>query len=111
MSHEPPLPDAARSPYPLQEPSLASRDDASASRKSLAAPDAEPSGDRNGGDTSLADRARETFDRVKDSKYGLGAAVGIGSAALLAALLFARRGSKPGRAPAESASRPRRADA
>jgi hypothetical protein len=40
--------------------------------------------------------ARDTFDRATESKAALGAAVGIGSAALLAAVLFARRGRKEG---------------
>jgi hypothetical protein len=40
-----------------------------------------------------ADRARETFDLATQSKAVL-AAVGIGSAALLAALLFTRRARK-----------------
>ena len=43
-------------------------------------------------DESLAERARKTFDRAAESKVALGAAVGIGSAALVAAFLFARRG-------------------
>ena len=111
MSHEPPIPDAARSPYPLQPPPIASPDipeagsDRSGGGQQAVYADEPRSNAR--GDT-LVDRARDTFDRVKESRYGLGAAIGIGSAALLAAVLYARRGSKADRSPAGTASRPRR---
>jgi hypothetical protein len=84
MSHEPPLPEAAVSPYPLQPPP---------------APEPHPVPEANGsagtdeasGDQSWAERARGAFDLAKEHKVALGAAAGIGSAALLAALMFARR--------------------
>lgn len=97
MSHEPPIPEAARSPYPLQPPPISGRgpDDAgneqpAADPQAAVAPGSQP----ETGDGSWAGRARETFDRATESKMALGAAVGIGSAAILAALLFTRRGRK-----------------
>jgi hypothetical protein len=109
MSHEPPIPDAARSPYPLQPPPAASLDAAAADRppagqQAKYADEPHP----NGRGDSLVDRARETFDRVKESPYGLGAAIGIGSAALLAAVLYARRGSRAESSTARAVNRPRR---
>jgi hypothetical protein len=100
MSHEPPIPEAARSPYPLQPapigdrqtpaPVQARNDDDHAP----AAETAQPSDEE-----TWIDRARETVDRVRESvarvrgsKVGLGAAVGVGSAAVLAAVILARRG-------------------
>jgi hypothetical protein len=92
MSHEPPIPEAARSPYPLQPPPIDAQDDADAAlRNRDAAPEAGTQGEAS--DQSWTDRARDTFDRATESKVALGAAVGIGSAALLAALLFTRRGN------------------
>jgi hypothetical protein len=97
MSHEPPLPEAACSPYPLQPPPIAGDESAEAGPEASA----EGQGDAaalnappEGADQSWAGRARDTFDRATESKVALGAAVGIGSAALLAALLFTRRGRK-----------------
>jgi hypothetical protein len=111
MSHEPPIPDAARSPYPLQKPPAATLDTASArsdrSHTGLGA-DEPDEALLNGHGDSLVDRARETFDRVKQSRYGLGAAIGIGSAALLAAVLYARYASKDDRPTTRAEPRPRR---
>lgn len=110
MSHEPPIPDAARSPYPLQPPPIASLHPETELDRSVAGQGADHAGEpayNDVGDT-LVDRARDTFDRLKESKYGLGAAIGIGSAALLAAVLYARRGSKSDRSTAKAAARPRR---
>jgi hypothetical protein len=97
MSHEPPIPQAARSPYPLQPPPMNGHDVAEAEPEASS----EDQGDVTSrsessepADQSWTGRARETFDRATESKVALGAAVGIGSAALLAALLFTRRGRK-----------------
>ena len=93
MSHEPPIPEAARSPYPLQPPPMP--DDGSEASAGGTARSAE-SGETEAAeeDQSWSGRAREAFDQAKESKVAIGAAIGIGSAALLAALLYARRGSR-----------------
>jgi hypothetical protein len=96
MSHEPPLPEAARPPYPSHPAPRASHDTGAESEAAGADRGAAGS---DGGQTETAGRswggrARDTFDRATESKAALGAAVGIGSAALLAALLFTRRGRK-----------------
>jgi len=93
MSHEPPIPEAARSPYPLQPPPLHNHDAGSPGQEESAPAQVTQSTQPETMDQSWAGRARETFDRATESKVALGVAVGIGSAALLAALLFARRGS------------------
>ena len=90
MSHEPPIPEAARSPYPLQPSPMSEQNGATAPEARSA--DAQENGQDDAADQSWTDRARETFDRATESKVAVGAAVGIGSAALLAALLFTRRG-------------------
>jgi hypothetical protein len=97
MSHEPPIPQAARSPYPLQPPPIAGHESAEAGPEASAEGQGEAaaqSASPETADQSWAGRARDTFDRASESKVALGAAVGIGSAALLAALLFTRRGRK-----------------
>ena len=91
MSHEPPIPEAARSPYPLQPPPLPhDASDEAAGETASSAKDGEAEGSEEG--QSWTGRAREAFDQAKESKVAIGAAIGIGSAALLAALLYARRG-------------------
>jgi hypothetical protein len=108
MSHEPPIPEAARSPYPLHPEPIA-HDETPAPENSTVQQQAASSEAARPANETWADQARETFDRVKDSKVALGAAVGIGSAALLAALLFARRGkSNESRPVAREAVRRRR---
>jgi len=92
MSHEPPIPEAAQTPYPLKPPPIAAPGETGAGTQSQGA-EPEAGAPDEGSDQSWTDRARETFDRATESKVALGAAVGIGSAALLAALLFTRRGS------------------
>jgi hypothetical protein len=92
MSHEPPIPEAARSPYPLQSPPIAAQAEGDEQSKRQGA-QADNSKQDGAGEQSWADRARDGFERATESKVALGAAVGIGSAALLAALLFSRRGS------------------
>lgn len=93
MSHEPPIPEAARSPYPLQPPPLPhDESDAAAGETARSAEGGEAEASEEG--QSWAGRAREAFDQAKESKVAIGAAIGIGSAALLAALLYARRGSR-----------------
>jgi hypothetical protein len=92
MSHEPPIPDAAQSPYPLKPPPIAAQGETEAgTQRQGDKPDGRVPGKAS--DQSWTDRARDTLDRATESKVALGAAVGIGSAALLAALLFTRRGN------------------
>ena len=90
MSHEPRIPGAALSPYPLHPEPIASHEEA-VSVPADATREADSSEAARTDTETWVDQARETFDRVKGSKVALGAAVGIGSAALLAALLYARR--------------------
>jgi hypothetical protein len=96
MSHEPPIPQAARSPYPPHPAPMASHDTGAGSEAAAADRGAAGAGGEQSetAGRSWGGRARDTFDRATESKAALGAAVGIGSAALLAAVLFARRGRK-----------------
>lgn len=76
MSHKPPVPEAAQSPYPIEEA---------------------PHAHDEGGEALKA--ARELVEAKKRwsptaKQIGLGAAVGIGSAAIVAGLLFWRGGRK-----------------
>lgn len=104
MSHEPPIPEAARSPYPLQPQPMASQnEEAPNSVREVSSSEAA----RTETETWIG-QARDTFERVKGSKVALGAAVGIGSAALLAALLYSRRGRDQARPAAREAPRGRR---
>lgn len=72
MSNQPPLPEQAVSPYPLDEPPLES--EAVAVVKEMAA---------------AKKRRAENVRHI-----GLGAAVGVGSAAIVAGLLYWRGGKK-----------------
>ena len=93
MSHEPPIPEAARSPYPQQTPpSSGDASEAPAGESGTAAEARQAGGSEES--RSWSGRAREAMDQAKDSKVAIGAAIGIGSAALLAALLYSRRGSR-----------------
>jgi hypothetical protein len=97
MSHQPTIPEAARSPFPIQPPPASQKTAAPADaedNREPEAPDASQPGEQG---ESWTDRVRDNFEGAARSKVGLGAAVGIGSAALLAALLYARRGSAAGR--------------
>lgn len=71
MSHQPAIPAASQSPYPLHPAPLSHRAD----EASFVSDDDE--------------RAGRSWN--PGTKAGIGAAVGIGSAALVAALLYARR--------------------
>jgi hypothetical protein len=75
MSHQPPVPSANVSPYPLQAP---------------------PHEHRNEEDVSPV-RGADTpaYFGLSSKELGIGAAVGIGSAAIVAALLYSRRPSMP----------------
>lgn len=109
MSHQPPIPEAAQSPYPLQPEPIADRETPApvqSQTEEAAMPAAEVLQPAN--EESWADRARGTIDQVRETvdragaaKVGLAAAVGIGSAAVLAAVMFTRR-----RGSAEPAKRP-----
>jgi hypothetical protein len=78
MTHQPPIPEAAQSPYPLHPAPMPERSDA----EEAAPTDAGKAGEgaEAGGLASWAGQNRA----------GLGAALGIGSAALVAALLYTR---------------------
>jgi hypothetical protein len=109
MSHEPRIPEAARSPFPLQSPPAAGQRDGDAQPQGQTASAQDGQQDGNG-EQSWADRARDGFERATESKVALGAAVGIGSAALLAALMFSRRGSGKREANASAGGTSKRAD-
>lgn len=75
MTHQRPIPEAAQSPYPLHPAPMPEREEANA------LPTAETGeGEEVGGVAGWASQNRA----------GLGAALGIGSAALVAALLYTR---------------------
>lgn len=94
MSHQPPIPEAAQSPYPREEPPH--------THVEL------PPLVESGGEPSISHRARtflsEVTDRAEDTRaiVGVGAAIALGVAATVAALLLARR-----RAPAPSSPKGR----
>jgi hypothetical protein len=76
MTHQPPIPEAAQSPYPLHPAPMPERSDPQPEHEDAADAAAEEAG-------GLAGWASE-------NRAGLGAALGIGSAALVAALLYTR---------------------
>ena len=76
MSHQPPLPEAAQSPYPIEEP---------------------PHEHVEGSEALKAVREiAEAKQRWSPSarQLGMGAAIGVGSAAIVAGLLYWRGGRK-----------------
>ncbi|MES2986594.1 MAG: hypothetical protein V4808_01685 [Pseudomonadota bacterium] len=85
MTHEPPVPDANKSPYPIDELPHPQVD---------LPPVAEASGTET---TSLKQRAEEVIETVSDlatenrSIASIGAAIALGAVATVAAILFARR--------------------
>jgi len=89
MSHEPPVPSANQSPYPIDE---APHPDVALPPLS-AANDAEP--------PSLKERAQGLADYVPNvdvdgrTLVGIGAAIALGAAATVAAVFFSRRGPSP----------------
>lgn len=93
MTHQRPIPEAAQSPYPLHPAPMPER-----SETEDAAP-AEAAAEETGGLAGWASQNRA----------GLGAALGIGSAALVAALLYTRYNRRDERDRRHSAARkPRR---
>ena len=78
MTHKPPVPDDNQSPYPIEE--------------------APHDGSRTEGETlkalKEAQAAKQREKSISPTAIGFGAAVGIGSAALLGALLYARSKGK-----------------
>lgn len=88
MTHQPPIPEAAQSPYPLHPAPMPER-----SEPEDAAP--AEAGEEAGGVAGWASRNRA----------GLGAAFGIGSAALVAALLYTRYNRRDERDRRASAAR------
>jgi hypothetical protein len=94
MTHQRPIPEAAQSPYPLHPAPMPERSEAEE-----AAPADTGEGEEAGGVASWASQNRA----------GLGAALGIGSAALVAALLYTRYNRRDERDRRASAARkPRR---
>jgi hypothetical protein len=92
MTHTPPVPSSNQSPYPVEE-----------------LPHGAPSQAEHTSEAKSAVEAVEALlDGVSRSQaLGVGAAVGIGSAAIVAALLYARkRDSKPVKAPSAARKRP-----
>ncbi|HVQ09478.1 MAG TPA: hypothetical protein VMS43_13690 [Allosphingosinicella sp.] len=78
MTHQPPIPEAAQSPYPLHPAPMPER-----SQAEEAAP-------ADAGDTGEEKEAGSLAGWASENRAGLGAALGIGSAALVAALLYTR---------------------
>ncbi len=76
MTHTPPIPPKNQSPYPRQEPPHEHH-----------APLPEKS--------AANDDERDDGPVISAKALGIGAAVGIGSAAIVAGLLYARSGDKP----------------
>jgi hypothetical protein len=72
MTHQRPIPEAAQSPYPLHPAPMPERSEAE---------DAAPAD---------AEESRGIAGWASQNRAGLGAALGIGSAALVAALLYTR---------------------
>jgi hypothetical protein len=93
MTHQPRLPQAAQSPYPLHPAPMPERSEA----EETAQADAGEGGEA-GGAVGWASRNRA----------GLGAALGIGSAALVAALLYTRYNRHDERDSRASAARRRK---
>lgn len=88
MTHQRPIPEAAQSPYPLHPaPAPATVEDAG---REEAGNDNRPNDDTAESGSKLAAMDPRSWGRRE--QIGLGAALGIGSAALLAALLYSRRG-------------------
>ncbi|MGZ8282577.1 MAG: hypothetical protein ACXWUN_06445 [Allosphingosinicella sp.] len=81
MNYQPAVPEAGQSPYPLQSPPLTR--DASNGAEIAEAESDEAADEAPGSGEAPAWRRPATL--------GAGAAIGIGSAALVAALLYARR--------------------
>ncbi len=78
MTHQPPIPEAAQSPYPLQPAPMPERSEA------------EEAVSAGNGDTDEGKAAGSLAGWASENRAGLGAALGIGSAALVAALLYTR---------------------
>ena len=99
MSHQPPIPEASQSPYPIKEPPHHPVADAG--------DDGRKAGDDEGG--SLETFADRLDDIGLDTKaaIGIGAAVGLGAIAGIAALLFSAFGKRePESAAASAAKKP-----
>jgi hypothetical protein len=90
MTHQPRIPEAAQSPYPLHPAPMPER-----SAPEDAAPADAGDGEGAGGVSGWA----------SEKRAGLGAALGIGSAALVAALLYARYNRRDERDRRASAAR------
>ncbi|MGY4397222.1 hypothetical protein ACVWZA_002416 [Sphingomonas sp. UYAg733] len=79
MTHTPPVPPQNQSPYPLHEPPH---------EHHAPLPEKSAANDDDG----------EAAPAISAKALGIGAAVGIGSAAIVAGLLYARSGDKSGKA-------------
>lgn len=91
MTHQRPIPEAAQSPYPLHPAPLPERSEAE---------DATPA------ETGAA--AGGIAGWASENRAGIGAALGIGSAALVAALLYTRYNRRDERDRRHSAARRRK---
>jgi hypothetical protein len=80
MTHQPPIPEAAQSPYPLHPAPMPEREEAGEAAESNA----------GGADQTEPEEAGGLAGWASENRAGLGAALGIGSAALVAALLYTR---------------------
>lgn len=99
MSHEPPVPGASQSPYPIAEPP----------HPDIELPPLAAANDS--GPAGLRERAHELADDVRNldvdgrTLVGIGAAIALGAAATVAAVFFSRR-SPP--SPARKQAAPKR---
>jgi hypothetical protein len=99
MKHEPPVPEANRSPYPIKEAPHHPAEAGATGVQVTAAnrPAARTDADKRGG----ADRAGEITGR---SRIGIGAAAVLGTVAALAAVLLTRSSAKSPRDPKATAA-------
>jgi hypothetical protein len=86
MSDVPPVPEASTPPYPAQpEPVAKPGADIPVAKKTKAKADKKPKPDK---------KPKAEGEKSNVGKYAAGAAIGIGSAAIVAALLFTNRNKK-----------------
>lgn len=100
MSHQPPVPEANQSPYPLQEPPHLHAQTASEA-------DDEGAADRSPANGHLADLLEDLPELSGRTIVAVGGAIALGVAATVGALLFARRSPRKAKAKAKRTQRGR----
>lgn len=93
MTHQRPIPEAAQSPYPLHPAPMPERSEA------------EETASADAGDAGDGKEAGGVASWASQNRAGLGAALGIGSAGLVAALLYTRYNRRDERDRRASAAR------